>query len=69
MSHMIRSWTMVWAHGLMVWAGAEFGTDIGKCHLICPVVSTGKSVFENYHIAKGSFPGKDQASLIQLVTC
>ena len=47
---------------VLVWAGADFGTDIGKCHLICPVVSTEESVFENYYIAKGSFPGKDQAS-------
>ena len=47
---------------VLVWAGADFGTDIGKCHLICPIVSTEESVFENYFIAKGSFPGKDQAS-------
>ena len=50
---------------VLVWAGADFGTDIGKCHLICPVVSTEESVFENYYIAKGSFPGKDQASLMK----
>ena len=50
---------------VLVWAGADFGTDIGKCHLICPVVSTEESVFENYYIAKGSFPGKDQAGLMK----
>ena len=47
----------------MVWGGADFGTDIGHCNFICPVVSTEESVFENYYIAKGSFPGKDQASI------
>ena len=48
----------------MVWSGADFGTDFGQCHVIVPVVSTEESVVENYFIAKGSFPGKDQASLI-----
>ena len=49
----------------MVWGGADFGTDIGQCNFICPVVATEESVFENYYIAKGSYPGKDQASLMQ----
>ena len=47
---------------VLIWAGADFGTDIGSCHLIGPVVTTEDSVFENYYIEKGSYPGKDQAS-------
>ena len=46
----------------MIWAGADFGTDIGSCNFIGPIVTTEESVFENYYIEKGSYPGKDQAS-------
>ena len=47
---------------VLIWAGADFGTDIGSCNFIGPIVTTEESVFENYYIEKGSYPGKDQAS-------
>ena len=49
----------------MVWSGADFGADIGNCHFICKVVSTEESVYDNYLIEKGSYPGKDQASPVE----
>jgi hypothetical protein len=45
---------------IVIWSGADFGTDMGNCHLLCGVVHDEESTMSTMKITMGAYPGKAQ---------
>ena len=45
---------------VMIWSGADFGTDKGQCHFLSGVVHDEAAVLSTMEITTGAYPGKEQ---------